>query len=117
MRVLFNLATVTFEAARIQEALTGRRRAPGARETAASSGRTTRQSCGICTSRALYLAGDWDASLAEADLLARVPDMAAHVRAAGLLVLVGRGDPAARERIGWARASSRRLSAHVLLAS
>ena len=48
---------------------------------------------------ALYLAGEWDASLAEADELARVPEMAAHVRAAGLLVQVGRGDPAARR--GW----------------
>ena len=53
---------------------------------------------------ALYMAGDWDGSLAEADLLARVPEMAAHVRAAGLLVLVGRGDPAARDRLAWARA-------------
>ena len=52
---------------------------------------------------ALYMAGEWDASLAEADELARVPEMAAHVRAAGLLVQVGRGDPAARERLAWAR--------------
>jgi DNA-binding CsgD family transcriptional regulator len=61
------------------------------------------------------MAGDWDASLAEADLLARIPEMAAHVRAAGLLVLVGRGDPAARERIDWARGLIPRLSAHILL--
>ena len=64
---------------------------------------------------ALYMAGDWDGSLAEADVLARVPDMSAHVRADGLLVLVGRGDPAARERIDWARGLIPRLSAHVLL--
>ena len=49
---------------------------------------------------ALYMAGEWDASLAEADALSRVPEMAAHVRAAGLLVLVGRGDPAARRAAG-----------------
>ena len=61
------------------------------------------------------MAGDWDASLAEADLLARVPEMAAHVRAAGLLVQVGRGDPAARERLAWARALIPRLHEHVLL--
>src|SRR3954452_12466946 len=42
---------------------------------------------------ARYVAGDWDGSLAIADQLARVPEMAAHVRADGLLVLVGRGDP------------------------
>jgi DNA-binding CsgD family transcriptional regulator len=64
---------------------------------------------------ALYMIGDWDGSLAEADLLARVPEMAAHVRADGLLVLVGRGDPTARERLTWARALAPRLSEHVLL--
>ena len=64
---------------------------------------------------ALYMVGDWDESLAEADLLARVPEMAAHVRAAGLLVLVGRGDPAAQERLEWARSLIPRLNAHVLL--
>ncbi len=65
---------------------------------------------------ARYVAGDWDGSLDMADRLARVPDMAAHVRAAGLLVLVGRGDPAASERLAWARGLSTRLDAHVLLA-
>ena len=48
-------------------------------------------------------------------MLARVPEMSAHVRADGLLVLVGRGDPSARERIDWARGLIPRLSAHVLL--
>jgi DNA-binding CsgD family transcriptional regulator len=47
--------------------------------------------------------------------MARIPDMAAHVRAAGLLVLVGRGDPAAVERLAWARGLTARLDAHVLL--
>ena len=61
------------------------------------------------------MAGDWDGSLAEADVLARVPDMSAHVRADALLVLVGRGDPTARERIDWARSLIPRLSAHILL--
>jgi DNA-binding CsgD family transcriptional regulator len=64
---------------------------------------------------ARYVAGDWDGSLEMADRLARVPDMAAHVRAAALLVLVGRGDPAAAERLAWARGLTSRLDAHVLL--
>jgi DNA-binding CsgD family transcriptional regulator len=61
------------------------------------------------------MAGEWDASLAEADVLARMPEIAAHVRAAGLLVQVGRGDSAARERLHWARGLIPRLSEHVLL--
>jgi DNA-binding CsgD family transcriptional regulator len=61
------------------------------------------------------MAGEWDASLAEADALSRVPEMAAHVRAAGLLVLVGRGDPAAVERLAWARSLVPRLNSHMLL--
>ena len=85
------------------------------RATSASSGRSTRPSCGTCRSPRCTWPGDWDASLAEADLLARVPEMAAHVRAAGLLVQVGRGDPAARERLAWARALIPRLHEHVLL--
>ena len=64
---------------------------------------------------ARYVAGDWDGSLEMADRLARVPDMAAHVRAAALLVLVGRGDPAAADRLAWARGLSTRLETHVLL--
>jgi DNA-binding CsgD family transcriptional regulator/tetratricopeptide (TPR) repeat protein len=64
---------------------------------------------------ARYVAGDWDGSLAMADRLARVPDMAAHVRAAGLLVLVGRGDPSVGDRLTWARGLTARLDAHVLL--
>jgi DNA-binding CsgD family transcriptional regulator/tetratricopeptide (TPR) repeat protein len=64
---------------------------------------------------ARYVAGDWDGSLEMADRLARVPDMAAHVRAAALLVLVGRGDPAATDRLAWARGLSARLDAHLLL--
>ena len=64
---------------------------------------------------ARYVRGDWDGSLAAADELARVPDMAAYVRADGLLVLVGRGDPAARERLAWAQGLSTRWDSHVLL--
>ncbi len=64
---------------------------------------------------ARYVGGDWDGSLAAADELARVPDMAAHVRADGLLVLVGRGDPAAHERLAWAQGLTTRWDAHVLL--
>ncbi|MQA36176.1 LuxR family transcriptional regulator, partial [Modestobacter roseus] len=59
--------------------------------------------------------GDWDGALAAADVLARVPEMAAHVRADGLLVLVGRGDPAAAERLEWARGLAARWDTHVLL--
>ena len=62
-----------------------------------------------------YVLGDWDGSLALAERLARVPEMAAHVRAAGLLVQVGRGDPAAAERVAWARGLVDRLDAYVLL--
>jgi DNA-binding CsgD family transcriptional regulator/tetratricopeptide (TPR) repeat protein len=65
---------------------------------------------------ARYVAGDWDGSLEMADRLARVPDMAAHVRAAALLVLVGRGAPAATDRLAWARGLTTRLDSHVLLA-
>ncbi|MGY1834014.1 AAA family ATPase [Blastococcus sp. SYSU DS0510] len=115
MRVLFNLATVSFEAGRIGEALEWTR-----------CGTRRAGDLGIEWSyypaelrhlqvTALYMTGEWDASLAEADLLARVPEMAAHVRAAGLLVLVGRGEPAARERVDWARGLIPRLGAHVLL--
>jgi DNA-binding CsgD family transcriptional regulator/tetratricopeptide (TPR) repeat protein len=64
---------------------------------------------------ARYVLGDWDGSLAAADALARVPDMAAHVRADGLLVLVGRGDPRAAERLGWAQGPAARWDNHVLL--
>ncbi|MGY1750715.1 helix-turn-helix transcriptional regulator [Modestobacter sp. SYSU DS0511] len=64
---------------------------------------------------ARYVLGDWDGSLVAADALARVPDMAAHVRADGLLVLVGRGDPRAAERLGWAQGPASRWDNHVLL--
>jgi DNA-binding CsgD family transcriptional regulator/tetratricopeptide (TPR) repeat protein len=64
---------------------------------------------------ARYAAGHWDGSLALAEQMARVPDMAAHVRAASLMVLVGRGDPAAAGRLAWARGLADRLDGHVLL--
>jgi DNA-binding CsgD family transcriptional regulator len=115
MRVLFNRATFAFEDGRIADAL-------GWTRTATSRARDLGMEWAFYPAElrhlqvtALYIAGDWDASLAEADLLARVPEMAAHVRAAGLLVLVGRGDPAARERLAWARGLIPRLNAHVLL--
>jgi DNA-binding CsgD family transcriptional regulator len=41
--------------------------------------------------------------------------MASHVRAAGLLVQVGRGDPAARERIAWAAGLAGRPGTPVML--
>jgi DNA-binding CsgD family transcriptional regulator len=115
MRVLFNLATVTFEAGRIGEALEWTRRGTRrARDLGVEWSHYAAELRHLHVTT-LYMAGDWDESLAEADVLARVPDMAAHVRADGLLVLVGRGDPSAGERIRWARNLIPRLGAHVLL--
>ena len=116
MRVLFNLASVAFESGRIEETLSWTRRATArARELGIEWSFYPAELRHLQVT-ALYMAGEWDASLAEADLLARVPEMAAHVRAAGLLVQVGRGDPAARERLAWARSLIPRLHEHVLLA-
>ncbi|MBN1094977.1 AAA family ATPase [Blastococcus sp. TML/C7B] len=115
MRVLFNLATVTFEAGCIAEALEWTRQGTRrARDLGVEWSYYPAELRHLHVT-ALYMAGDWDGSLAEADVLARVPDMSAHVRADGLLVLVGRGDPSARARIDWARGLIPRLSAHVLL--
>ncbi|MDT0275812.1 helix-turn-helix transcriptional regulator [Blastococcus goldschmidtiae] len=115
MRVLFNLATVTFEAGRIQDALDWTRRGTRrARDLGVEWSYYPAELRHLHVT-ALYMTGDWDGSLAEADVLARVPDMSAHVRADGLLVLVGRGDPGARARIDWARSLVPRLGSHVLL--
>ncbi|SDF29431.1 regulatory protein, luxR family [Blastococcus aurantiacus] len=115
MRVLFNFATVTFEAGRIDEALEWTRHGTArARDLGVEWSHYAAELRHLHVTT-LYMAGSWDESLAEADVLARVPDMAAHVRADGLLVLVGRGDPAAQERIRWARTLIPRLGAHVLL--
>ncbi|WP_113799491.1 LuxR family transcriptional regulator [Blastococcus sp. TF02-8] len=115
IRVLFNLATVAFEAGRIAEALdwttTGTRRA---RDLGIEWSYYAAELRHLHVT-ALYVAGEWDTSLAEADMLARVPEMAAHVRTDGLLVLVGRGDPSARARLEWARSLVPKLGAHVLL--
>jgi DNA-binding CsgD family transcriptional regulator/tetratricopeptide (TPR) repeat protein len=115
MRVLFNQATVAFEAGRIEESLTWSRRATRRARDLGIEWSFYPAELRHLQVTALYMAGDWDASLADADLLARVPEMAAHVRAAGLLVQVGRGDPAARGRLDWARALIPRLHEHVLL--
>ena len=115
MRVLHNLATVAFEAGGIAETLEWTRRGTRrARELGAEWSYYPAELRHLQVT-ALYMTGDWDESLAEADVLARVPEMSAHVRADGLLVLVGRGDPSARERIEWARTLIPRLSAHILL--
>ncbi|MGZ4643359.1 MAG: helix-turn-helix transcriptional regulator [Blastococcus sp.] len=115
MRVLFNQATIAFEAGRIAETVEVTRRATArARELGIEWSFYPAELRHLQVT-ALYMAGEWDASLAEADLLARVPEMAAHVRAAGLLVQVGRGDPAAGARLDWARALLPRLHPHVLL--
>jgi DNA-binding CsgD family transcriptional regulator len=116
MRVLYNCATVAFEDGRVDEAVSWCRRAvQRARDLGVEWAfyPTELRHLGVT---ALYVAGEWDASLAEADVLSRVPDMSAHVRAAGLLVLVGRGDPVAHERVAEARALVPRLKEHVLLA-
>jgi DNA-binding CsgD family transcriptional regulator/tetratricopeptide (TPR) repeat protein len=115
MRALFNHATVAFESGRIGEALEWTRR--GTQRARDLGGDWSYYAAELrhLQVTALYMTGDWDGSLAEADLLARVPEMAAHVRADGLLVLVGRGDPAARERVDWARGLIPRLRAHILL--
>jgi DNA-binding CsgD family transcriptional regulator len=115
LRVLFNLATVPYEAGDVGAAL---RRVDTALARAAELGvewsfyGAELRHLGVA---ARYVSGDWDGSLELAEGLARVPQMAAHVRAAGLLVLVGRGDPTAAERVVWARGLAAHLDAHVLL--
>jgi DNA-binding CsgD family transcriptional regulator len=115
MRVRYNLAGVAYGAADLPETLSRTR-----------SGMDRARELGVEWSFyaaelrhlevvARYVTGDWDGSLAAAGELARIPEMAAHVRAAGLLVQVGRGDPAVRERLTWARGLTARLDAHVLL--
>jgi DNA-binding CsgD family transcriptional regulator len=115
MRVLFNQAIVAYEAGDLADTL--------ARSTAA-----VERACAIGIEWSFYpaelrhlqvvagyMSGDWDLSLSAADQLARVPEMAAHVRAAGLLVQVGRGDPAAAERVAWARSLASRFGTQVML--
>jgi DNA-binding CsgD family transcriptional regulator/tetratricopeptide (TPR) repeat protein len=115
MRVLFNVATLAFEAGEIERTLEWSRRATARARDLGMEWAFYPAELRHLQVTALYMAGEWDASLAEADLLARMPEMAAHVRAAGLLVQVGRGDPAARQRLEWARGLIPRLQAHVLL--
>jgi DNA-binding CsgD family transcriptional regulator/tetratricopeptide (TPR) repeat protein len=115
MRVLYNQATVAFDAGRIEESLGWTRRATRRAADLGIEWSYYPAEMRHLQVTALYMAGDWDGSLAEADVLARIPEMAAHVRAAGLLVLVGRGAPAARERLDWARGLIPRLRAHILL--
>ncbi|MGY1710192.1 ATP-binding protein [Geodermatophilus sp. SYSU D00758] len=115
MRVLFNLAVVPYDAGDVDAA---RRWVDTGLARAAELGvewsfyATELRHLGVVTR---YVAGDWDGSLALAEGLARVPAMAGHVRAAGLLVLVGRGDAGVGERLAWARGLADRMEAHVLL--
>ena len=115
LRVFFNLAVVPYEAGDLATALpwidAGLARAEELGVPWAFYAAELRH-LGVV---ARYVGGDWDGSLALAEQLARVPEMSAHVRAAGLLVRVGRGDPAAADRVAWARALTDRLDAHVLL--
>src|SRR4051794_29271688 len=115
MRVHFNLATVAWEAGDVAGALSwtsaGLQRAVELGVEWAFYASEMRHLEVV----ARYTSGDWDGSLALADRLPRVPEMSAHVRAAALLVEVGRGDPAARTRLEWARELASRLESHVLL--
>jgi DNA-binding CsgD family transcriptional regulator/tetratricopeptide (TPR) repeat protein len=115
MRVWFSLAIVAYEAGEVAETLEH-----------AAAGLSRARVLGMEWSFygaelrhlevvARYVGGDWDGSLRAADELARVPDMAAHVRADGLLVLVGRGDPQAEQRLAWAQGLATRWDSHVLL--
>ena len=115
MRVLYNVAIVAFESGRIDEALTWARRATERAREHGLEWSFYPAALRHLAVNALYMVGNWDGSLAEADQLARVPEMAAHVRVAGLLVLVGRGDPAARARLDWAKTLVPRMREHVLL--
>ncbi|MGY1809774.1 AAA family ATPase [Blastococcus sp. SYSU D00669] len=115
MRVYFNLAIVAWEVGDVEETLawTGR----GIRRAAELGVEWAFYAAELrhLEVHARYVTGDWDGSLRLADELARVPEMVAHVRAAALLVEVGRGLPAARDRLAWARGLTARLDAHVLL--
>ena len=73
MRVLFNQATVAFEAGRIEETLTWTRRATRRARDLGIEWSFYPAELRHLEVTALYVAGNWDASLAEADLLARVP--------------------------------------------
>ena len=115
MRAHYNLATVAFEAGQITESLERTRAATARARDLGVEWAFYAAELRYLQVNALYLLGHWDESLAEADVLARVPEMAAHVRAGGLLVQVGRGDPGTRERLAWARGLLPRLKAHVLL--
>ncbi|GAB3299089.1 helix-turn-helix transcriptional regulator [Geodermatophilus aquaeductus] len=115
MRVLFNLATVAWEGGDPREALRWSDTGLGRAATLGVEWSFYAAELRYLGVVSRYVLGDWDGSLGLADRLARVPEMAAHVRAAGLLVLVGRGDPATAERIAWARGLVDRLDAHVLL--
>ena len=115
MRVWFSLAIVAHEAGELAETLehtgAGLARARALGVEWSFYGAELRHLEVV----ARFATGDWDGSLAAADELARVPDMAAHVRADALLVLVGRGDPAARARLAWAQGLAARWDSHVLL--
>ena len=115
MRVWFSLAIVAYEAGEIAETLehaeAGLARARVLGMEWSFYGAEVRHLQVV----ARFAGGDWDGSLRAADELARVPEMAAHVRADGLLVLVGRGDPEARPRLAWARGLATRWDSHVLL--
>ncbi|SEP09583.1 ATP-binding protein [Trujillonella endophytica] len=115
LRVLFNLAVVPYEAGDVARGVHWTDTALARAEELGVPWTFYAAELRHLGVSARYVAGDWDGSLALAERLARVPEMGAHVRAASLLVQVGRGDPAAVERLAWARGLSARLEAHVLL--
>ncbi|SFK87262.1 regulatory protein, luxR family [Geodermatophilus ruber] len=115
MRVLFNLAVVPYEGGDLAAALrwidTALTRA-GDVGVEWSFYAAELRHLGVV---ARYVTGDWTGSLELVEGLTRVPEMAGHVRAAGLLVQVGRGDPTVADRVAWARGLTAHLDAHVLL--
>ncbi|MCO7221649.1 AAA family ATPase, partial [Klenkia sp. PcliD-1-E] len=91
LRAAFNLATIAYESGDLAAAVAHARPAL-ARAAALGAGWS------FYAAELRYLqvlaqlhGGEWDAALAAADELARVPDTAAHVRVAGLHVAIGRG--------------------------
>jgi DNA-binding NarL/FixJ family response regulator len=115
MRVLFNLAIVAYEQGDLVQALSWS--TDGVERACALGVEWSFYPAELRHLQVVagYMTGDWDASLAAAEQLARVPEMAAHVRAAGLLVLVGRGDPSTAERIAWAEGLAGRRGTPVML--
>ena len=115
MRVLYNLASVAFDDGRVEETLSWTRRATQRARDLGIEWSFYPAELRHLEVTALYTAGEWDAEPRRG----RPPgpgarDGGAHA-GRRLLVQVGRGDPAARERLRWAKSLIPRLHEHVLL--